>query len=304
MDAVPVYLVFVGHHSVVLLGDLVARLNGLQSAFEFRLLPGADISGTVVDFSLEDVQACDTPPFYTDGSILGTLETVLERYPEVERNAHVAVVTNVRITRGRDCSPEPGEAGDYFGLWWPAGVDETRRRAAISLALYLDRYQDRGRRTAEQYVAFLLVAFLGDTLFEPKLTHLDFRFCVFDYNDDLDSIVPSIRRSGLCEKCQERIASSVTNTAERVSGKSLLQAFNSLLRYVHRPHPRVVFETLQHDALFSLIVLGVAAGVVINLISNLLGFGGLSQLGIVLALLLLGLAWIVKQHYRPGPLFR
>ncbi len=313
---VPVYLIALGPAAAsqsrkphgVLLQALARRLNRVQEAFDFRLLPQADSTGAVLGLSLEEVESCDVPPYYTDGSILRSVEKFLHRYPEIDPDTHVVVVTNVRVTKGVDCSPAAKDGEDYFGLWAPEGVDRTRRRGVISTALYLDRYQEKARRTAEQYVAYMLMAYLGDTSFDPRLTHRDFRFCVFDYNDDLDSIVPSIRRSGLCEGCDRRIGGGRSELAD-LSPKAFREAYLAILRYVHRPHPRVILDTLQSTAVFSLTVLVLAAGVSINLLSD-----GLNELGVenrlllasgaFLVLVLIGSLWVAKEHFIPGRLFR
>jgi hypothetical protein len=298
-----VYLVYLGPHAAVNLGRLVVKLNGLQHAFDFRLFPDAVFGGSILPFQLDDLNACDIAPFFTDGAIMTRLRKVLDRYPEIDARARVIVVTNARLTRGNECTQDPPDIGDFLGLWAPESVVGDRRFGVISLALYLDRYEERARRTAEQYVAFLLLAYLGDTLIDPKPTHRDFRFCVFDYNDDLESIVSSIRRSAICERCRERIAQTLPSDPG-VSGHSLLAAFDGVLAYVRKPRVYVVWKTLQSDPLFSLFIIGIAAGIAINIATGLIGVAVAPQIIALGVLLLAGIVWIFKQHFLPGPLFR
>ena len=301
---VPVYFVFLGQHPALDLKSLTGDLNRIQKTFRFALLDDTG-EGNLQEWSLDEVQACSEPPFFTHGCIFSSLQTALDRRPDLPANGHIIVVTNVRVTEGQSTVPDH-EDDDYFGIWTPRVTGRGELRAVISYAIFQERYQERSRRTLEQYVAYMVVAGLGDNLYEKVLTHPDFRFCTFDYNSDLDSIVPSLRRSGLCESCAKTIRTVNPTRIATLKAEDVASAFDAILRYVHRPRFLVVLRALAEEPLFSLVGVSIGLSVVLAMVSQSIEDLQLELITWLVAgmLLFFTVGWILKQHFRPGRLFR
>ncbi|HEY0670687.1 MAG TPA: hypothetical protein VGD27_00405 [Longimicrobiales bacterium] len=200
---------------------------------------------------------------------------------------------------------------DYFGVWppLPGGqpIDGPVTAGVVSTNLWVRRYERSAYRTTEQYVEHIIVAFLGDTLARGVLTHARFRRCVFDYNEDLDSIIDSVRGASLCKECTARLSDErqLGPLAAQIGGQKLSAAMQAILKDVSRPRTRIVLQVLQEDATFSIVILGVLAAIGVNLLSGWLAKSPF-KISIAITVLAFGLlfGWGVWRYFRRGPPLR
>jgi hypothetical protein len=193
---------------------------------------------------------------------------------------------------------------DYFGVWPPQIVELPVEGSPIigvaSTYLWVRRYEMLAYRTTEQFLEYLVVAFLGDVLYHGSLTHTRFRHCVFDYNEDLDSIVDSIRRASLCKQCTENLANEqkLGPLGASVGGSRIVEAMEGILNDVRRPRWRMVFQALQQDGTFSILILGLLAAIGVNVLSNWVTYFSLETAAVVLFIGVL-VGWGIHKFFRP-----
>jgi len=199
---------------------------------------------------------------------------------------------------------------DYFGHWPPpeggAAIDGDQVVGIISTTLWSRRYEAAAFRTIEQFLEVLVAECLGDILYRSKLTHKQFRRCVFDYNEDVESIVDSIRRARFCAKClgQLRSDDALGTLAKPIGAESIAAALVGITADARRPRLKTVFQSLQQDGTFSVLILGVLAAVGVNVLSTWVP--GQSRWQLIVPVVLLGvlggrIAW---EYFRPGPPLR
>lgn len=265
-----------------------------QQAFQFEAL-AEQIA--VEDFSSRHA------PYYTDQELFPVINARLEK-PGLPRDAVVVAFTSLRLAKavmkkGRVAGIEP----DYLGLWDKA-TNKTagkRRIGIISTALWLQKYELEAYRTAEQYIAHMLLAFLGDQLYRDGVTHDAFHRCVFDFNDDLDSIVQSVQRSRVCKKCLAKLEdkSARSKVAEYLEPARISEAMRNISGAVRKPRFRHILRSLQEDGVFSLLIFGVLASLALNIFANELNKWGNPALFALAGFFILVL-WIIWQRIWPS----
>ncbi len=298
----------------VRLSALADRLNGLRGTgarlltrnaprvseiFHFRVIGALDIDNDV------DSSAVPKQHYYDAAAIV----RALERFAAAGADVHVVIgITSLPLA----CESPAGSQEwdyDYFGVWppQPGGQPLHGRPTAgvISTSLWVRRFETLAYRTTDQFLEHAIVALLGDVLSSTRLTHARFRRCVFDYNEDLDSIVDSVRRARLCTQCETRLASpaDLGELANAVGSSRVLGALQAILKDVRTPRWRTVFRVLQNDGVFSVLILGVVAAMGINLLSGWIE-GPVFQVALPILLLGVLVAWITWQYLRPGPPLR
>lgn len=243
-------------------------------------------------------------PYYTDRELLPVIRTALDRQ-QVPRDAVVVVFTSLRLAKavvkkGRAAGIEP----DYLGLW-DRVTDKTsaagRRIGIVSTALWLQKYEREAYRTVEQYVAHMLLAFLGDQLYRGGITHDAFHRCVFDFNDDLDSIVQSVQRSRLCRKCEDKMKKkpSRSNIAGYLDPDTITTAMKAISKSVRRPRYGHILRSLQEDGIFSLLIFGILVSLSLNLFAGVVDKWGAGALFTAVGILALA-GYVIWQRFRPN----
>lgn len=149
----------------------------------------------------------------------------------------------------------PGEDGkdaseDCFGYYRNELMPQVRdnRYAVISTALWQQKYDATAYRNTFQYTLFMVASFLGDRYASAPLSHAEFRRCMADFDDDLDSIVFSVRKARLCESCIRQLDAAPLGLRE------LLEA---LLRKVREPTFFRVAQAIKDSPIPSILVMGV-----------------------------------------------
>ena len=234
-----------------------------QKAFNFEVLP--------VQIDVEDISSAHAP-YYTDQELLPAINARLDER-HLPGDAIVVAFTSLRLAKAimkKGCVT--GIEPDYLGLWDKV-TDKTagkRRIGIISTALWLQKYEQEAYRTAEQYIAHTLLAFLGDQLYKGGITHDAFHRCVFDFNDDLDSIVQSVQRSRICKKCLSKLEkrSARSKVAKYLEPGRITEAMRRISRDVRKPRFRHILRSLQEDGVFSLLIFGVLASLALNIFAN------------------------------------
>ena len=268
-----------------------------QGAFHFEVLPQR--------IEVEKLSSRHAP-FYTDQELLPAIKTCLDGKNSLKlpQDAIVVAFTSLRLAKaikknGRVTGIEP----DYFGLWDKA-TDKTagkRRIGIISTALWLQKYESAAYRTAEQYIAHMLLAFLGDQLYKNGITHDAFHRCVFDFNDDLDSIVQSVQRSRICKKCLSQIGkkSARSTVAKQLDPDRITDAMRRISQAVRQPRFRHILRSLQEDGVFSLLIFGVLASLALNIFANEVNKWGNPALFAAGGAVTL-VAWVIWQRIWPN----
>ncbi len=285
----------IGEHVTGELDDLVRRLNRCQDLFRFE---------SMIDTELvppPEAQALK-PPFCADAA----LYRLFPVDPGDDADFHAAI-TSYRISTAADMEG-PGYDIDYFGLC-DVSDPVSARKAVFSTALWEQRYEPQALRDTWQYLALMFVFLLGDGLAmnevdargEPvrdprRLSHIEFRWCCFDYNDDLDSIVQSVRKARLCPLCRRRIATARYRVNGRtVEGRDALWAFDAMLLLARRPTLHNVFRYLHGQAITSLAFFTVMVSVLIDVVLRQAD-GSLFVAAGVLLVFVAALFWL---RYRP-----
>jgi len=268
-----------------------------QQAFRFEVLPEC--------IEVEKLSSRHAP-YYTDHELLPAIHAALDRQgvPKDEE-AVVVVFTSLRLAKavmkkGRMAGIEP----DYLGLWDKATNKTTagkRHVGIISTALWLQKYEREAYRTAEQYIAHMLLAFLGDQLYRGGITHDAFHRCVFDFNDDLDSIVQSVQRSRICGKCLSKIGEKPARSkiAGYLEPGTITEAMKSISKSVRRPRYSHILRSLQEDGVFSLLIFGILASLSLNIFAAEVDAWGAGTLFAAIGFLTL-VAYVGWQRFSPN----
>lgn len=265
-----------------------------QKAFSFEVLP--------VRIEVESLTSRHAP-YYTDRELLPAINARLDGQ-NLPDDAIVVILTSLRLAKavmkkGRVAGIEP----DYLGLWDKAtdGGTGKRRIGIISTALWLQKYEREAYRTAEQYIAHMLLAFLGDQLYRGGITHDAFHRCVFDFNDDLDSIVQSVQRSRVCRKCLSTLEkkSARSKIAKYLEPERITEAMRRISKAVRQPRFGHILRSLQEDGIFSLLIFGVLASLALNIFANEVNKWGNPALFAAVGGITL-VAWIVWQRFWPS----
>ncbi len=199
--------------------------------------------------------------------------------------------TSARLAQTADSAP--GE--EYFSFYRSpfASLDLDERLCLVSTALWRQRYQALAFRNERQYMIWSLVAYWLDRFVDPVLTHREYRECIGDYVEDLDSIVYSVRKARLCSACRKHVDDL------RVTMPDLAAADN-LLRYVRRPPPDRILESIQQSPVLSFMLLGVLFSLFTGAIGKAIDGSVLaSGVSAALFILIFGLVF-VKEHYFPS----
>lgn len=222
----------------------------------------------------------------------GFFFTEKELFPGLEPSgeAHLVVgITTLRIAPSIDAlDPE----NEYFGVWHNAQVPlapEHARKGVVSITLWRERFEERAYRSTEQYLAFMILAFLGDAQL-GGLTHPWCTGCVFDYNPENESIVSSVKAATLCDTCRQRIENA---------RPPIKEAFLDILKEVERPPVRAVLSYLQGNGIASVFLFSVLLALSVGLLQNLLPDAGRVGLATSLfcAIIFLAVVW----YYRRFP---
>jgi len=279
------------------------RLNRIQSGFSVAVHAG-----------LLDVESldCPRPPYYDADQLLGELRGLVP-LSSTQPTRLIIGITSVPLAvktspAGADSHAEWDE--DYFGYWSPpeggAAADGEPVVGIVSTAAWTRRYEASAYRTTEQFLEVLVAAFLGDVLYRSKLTHKQFRRCVFDYNEDLDSIVDSVRRARFCRQCLRhlRIDQELGSLAKPIGAKTVSAALVSLAADARRPRLKSVLQALQQDGTFSVLILGLLAAIGVNVLSSWVPNQSRWQVIVPVALLGVLFVRVLWEYFRPGPPLR
>jgi hypothetical protein len=282
-----------------LIQKLKNRLNSrgpVRKAFEFEVVADK------IDID-EGVDSKDVPKqhYYSAPAILKALRS------HVVRNGNeiplVLGLTSVPLAH-QEKGPDGVWEYDYFGVWPPQIVEPPLEGSPIigvaSTYLWVRRYETLAYRTTEQFLEHLIVAFLGDVLYNGSLTHARFRHCVFDYNEDLDSIVDSVRRADLCNQCTDHLANeqNLSSLGASVGGGRIVEAIEGILNDVRKPRWKMVFQALQQDGTFSILILGVLGAIGVNILSNWIESFSWGSVALVL-FIGVPVGWGISKYFRP-----
>lgn len=190
--------------------------------------------------------------FFTENEIFSALEP--------SGGAHLVLgITSLRIAPSAGAlDPE----NEHFGVWHNAEVPlapEHARKGVISVTRWRERYESRAFRSTEQFLAFMILAFLGDVQL-GGLTHPWCTGCVFDYNPDDESIVSSVKAASLCKTCRQRI---------RGLQPELEEAYLDILRGIGRPPVQAVLRYLQENGLASIFLFSGLLSLSVGLMQSL-----------------------------------
>jgi hypothetical protein len=226
--------------------DRLQRLLRRQNYLHFRLRNGLIDPGQLR-------QPSRGVFFFTEEEIFPCLDP--------SQGAELVVgITSLRIAISADARELENE---YFGIWRNSLVPlrpEHAGKGVISITRWRERYEGRAFRSTEQFLAFMIMAFVGDA-HSDDLTHAWCTGCVFDYNPDNESIVSSMKTATLCAKCRQSL---------RLIQPQLEEAFLKILREVERPPMRAVLSYLQGNGLASVFLFSVILALSVGLLQTLL----------------------------------
>lgn len=202
-----------------------------------------------------DLSTIPKPPaghfFYSEREILSAVE------PSTECDL-LFCVTALRIAPSSEAAGED----EYFGLWDNEFVEleqADRFKGIASVARWREKFAGPAYRSTEQYLAFMLLAFVGDVQL-GGLTHAWCTGCVFDYNVDEESIVSSVKSATLCPVCRKRLSDVDPN---------LVAAFARVLSFVKRPPFYAVLSYLQGNGFAAVFLFAVLLGIAVGFLQNL-----------------------------------
>jgi predicted Zn-dependent protease len=274
------------------LNNRLNKLGHVKKAFEFEVIG---------EINVDNIDSNDVPKhhYYSAPAILEVLRSFV-----INNDKNMPLVfglTSVPLAHQEKC---PDWEYDYFGVWPPQIVEPPLEGSPIigvaSTYLWVRRYETLAYRTTEQFIEHLVVAFLGDVLYHGSLTHARFRHCVFDYNEDLDSIVDSVRRADLCEQCKEHLKNEqkLGPLGASIGGGRIVEAMEGILNDVRTPRWKMVFQALQQDGTFSILILGVLGAIGVNILSNWIESFSWGSVALVLFIGVL-VGWGISKYFRP-----
>lgn len=199
---------------------------------------------------------CDAPEsgyYYTEKELFSCLHC-----PEDEQL--IVGITSIRI------APSVGGAAndpenEYFGIWRNSQLpldDKDARKGVISVTCWRERYEARAFRSTEQYLAFMILAFVGDVQL-GGLTHPWCTGCVFDFNPDNESIVSSVKSATLCDHCLAKM---------RAQHPHFVNPFKIILKKVDRPPYGAILSYLQSNGVTSLLIFTVLLALSVGLLQR------------------------------------
>ncbi len=151
------------------------------------------------------------------------------------------------------------EEYEWFGVWQNnlCPINQKYNNIGlISLKQWMQNYEQESYRTNEQYLCHMIIAFIGDILYSGKLTHADFRWCIFDLNDDMHSISESVKKCNLSQGVQEIILKEKP-IIQDVSGTQILESFNRMAKFVRQPNISSIFRFLNENAITQFFIIGI-----------------------------------------------
>jgi hypothetical protein len=142
----------------------------------------------------------------------------------------------------------------------------------------------------------MMIAFLGDVLFAETLTHTDFRWCVFDLNDDVDTILESVKKCRIDKLVYLR--ARTVGLRPQVSGNTdeVLLALKRMARWVRRPTILSVIRYFHENSITSFFIIGLLLTIAINPIADFLKQWGWLALAFAVVFVLL----VIKEVYWPS----
>jgi len=237
---------------VVQVGPLATGLSLARLARMFAKNTGISV---VLRPTSIDLATVPKPPtgcfFYSEREIL----------PAVSLSADcdlLICVTSLRVAPSAEAAGED----EYFGLWHNEFVElkpADRLKGVVSVARWREKFAGSAYRSTEQYLAFMLLAFVGDVRL-GGLTHAWCTGCVFDYNVDEESIVSSVKSATLCQVCRKRVSEI---------DPSLATAFDRALLRVKRPPIYAILSYLQGNGFAAVFLFAVLLGISVGFLQNL-----------------------------------
>ena len=201
-------------------------------------------------------------------------------------------ITSLRIAPANSATDAEGE---HFGIWQNDLVQvepEHARIGVVSVTRWRERYEARAFRSTEQYIAFMVLSFIGDVAL-GGMTHRWCTGCVFDFNIDDESIVSSVKNSDLCDPCRRRM---------RALNPELEQSFRVILADVARPPVRAVLSYLQGNGIASVFLFSVLLTLSVGLLQSVFQTAGKVAVGTsaICALIFFGVVWYVQRYPSGG----
>jgi|GEM_PF-6290013 hypothetical protein len=259
-----VWIVGLGPHLPLDLRTFAKTMNRLQRHFSFRV-----VDKTI---QLEDLKE---PPFsglfYNSSDLFRVVKENVASIPDEDFIICVGAIRVVHLPDGKpDVGFSPSE-NEWFGIWRNALTpldDAYARIGFISVAQWMQRFEGASYRTTAQYLCHMTIAFLGDVLFDGELTHPDFRWCVFDFNDDLESIGESVKKCSISQGVVQKIK-GLQPAGTELSQDQIVAAFQAMAMYVRRPTMASTFRYLNESSVTQVFVIGILLS---NSLNPLLSF--------------------------------
>lgn len=297
--AINIYFVEMGEFisTSIDLDKLSRTLNKLQTSFLFEKYNEKDDElKNVSKFQFNNNVCCDSKLVFQ--ALVGSKQPYLS-----SNNTLIIGITSAWIADSTGNSVDPINISDcYFGYWHnqlvDTGSNDDRRFAVISIAPWLLKYENLSLRDIYQYLSFMVVAFIGDYIHPDGMTHPEFRWCVYDYNPDMDSICQSIRKSRICDQCQTKIGQA--SLSKELHPKEINSSLEKLLKYSRRPKFLDILRAYIDHPVFAFF----GAGLILSIFSNLITYK-IEHFGdVVMIFMGICIAWfvalIVKEHFWPG----
>lgn len=302
-----VLLVQVGESFDYDVTSLAKKLNGRNVKwlnFKSKILEVQDLS----DYDLVETLQLGQSPYWDCKKAMDILQNAVP----VDSNTLV-----IGITPGW-LADDPGEGNEvnpkdaYFGVWFNRYVPDygSVNHAIISTSMWQSKYERVAYRDVNQYIIHCIVAAIGDYIVEkvdavneswPGLTHAIFQNCTFDYTPDLDSIVPAVQRSRICERCKKRLQSTKAELRISTPPQAIIAGLERLLEMSRVPPNDQVFRALQEDPRFSIIAISCLLSLFVGIIGQMISSSTMVGAGIsVLCLTALVLIWWRKRQSLTG----
>lgn len=221
--------------------------------------------------------------FFTENEILPALTPS-------EDDHLVLGITSLRIAPSTGALDAENE---HFGIWHNTQVPlapEHRRKGVLSVTRWRERYESRAYRSTEQFLAFMVLAFIGDVQL-GGLTHPWCTGCVFDYNPDDESIISSVKAAALCHSCREHIRSAESQLEE---------SYLRILGGIARPPVEAVLRYLQGNGVTSVFLFSLLLALSVGLLQDYV-LGDFKTMAAMVSLLCTAVFSLVVTYHRYRP---
>ena len=277
-------LIGIGLYMPVNLHKLAKKLNKLQKSFLF-----------IASDSYIDIQERLKPKysgiFYDSYDILNFAKSINKDDKVSDLFLCIGAV-NIIHSDNMLSEKEINPDDEWFGVWQNEHCPLTKEfnnYGIISLTQWIKNFQESSYRSNQQYICHMITAFLGDIIYEGKLTHTDFRWCVFDFNDDMFSISESIKKCNISKGVRETILNN-SPAYSTLTSEEIFKSFNSITKYVRRPGILSVFRYLNESAVTQFFIIGILLANSLNPILDFIN-------GSILSSILMGLIFFIIIFY-------